>query len=47
MLIDLIQSPKVENPMKYIEGISIYYATAKEPEKMISSKIKLAEYKKS
>jgi hypothetical protein len=32
--------------MKYIDGISIYYTTAKEPEKMISSKIKFSDSKK-
>ncbi|CAD8109351.1 unnamed protein product [Paramecium sonneborni] len=38
-IIDLIHSSKIENPLKYIDGISTYFATADEPEKMISSHI--------
>ena len=38
-MIDLIHSTKIENPLKYIDGISTYYAAADEPDKMISSHI--------
>lgn len=37
MFIDLIHSPKIEDPLKYLDGISTYYAAADEPDKMISS----------
>ncbi|CAK92704.1 unnamed protein product (macronuclear) [Paramecium tetraurelia] len=39
LFIDLIHSSKIEDPLKYIDGISTYYATADEPDKMISSHI--------
>ncbi|CAD8116547.1 unnamed protein product [Paramecium sonneborni] len=38
-IIDLIHSTKIENPLKYIDGISTYFAAAEQPEKMISSHI--------
>ncbi|CAD8198606.1 unnamed protein product [Paramecium pentaurelia] len=38
-LIDLINSTKIENPLKYIDGISTYFATAILPDNMISSHI--------
>ncbi|CAD8200358.1 unnamed protein product [Paramecium pentaurelia] len=37
LFIDLIHSPKIEDPLKYLDGISTYYAAADEPDKMISS----------
>lgn len=38
MLIDLIQSPKIENPIKYKWGL-VFTVLVMEQKKMISSKI--------
>ncbi|CAD8095416.1 unnamed protein product [Paramecium primaurelia] len=39
LLLDLIYSPKINDPMAYIKGISNYYAASFVPEKMVGSYI--------